>query len=183
LKSVDELIDSYENSVGHGGQWMLGVAPDRRGLLPDSDVARLRELGTALASRYGKGLLRPQMTTDANVAAALDDNPATFWTAPKDSHSALLEVRLPHRMAFDHALTMEWLVEGQQVQQYSIEAWQNNEWKTLVSSDAIGHKKIDRFPPVTADRVRLHILTSAGRARIRTFQLYSLDGSSIEASR
>jgi alpha-L-fucosidase len=183
LKSVDELIDSYENSVGHGGQWMLGLAPDRRGLLPDSDVARLHELGAALASRYGKGLLGPQMTTDANVAAALDDDPATFWSAPKDSHSSVMEVRLPHRMTFDHALTMEWLVEGQEVQQYSIEAWQNNQWKTLVSSDAIGHKKIDRFPPVTADRVRLHILTSTGPACIRTFQLYSLGGSNIGASR
>jgi alpha-L-fucosidase len=69
------------------------------------------------------------------------------------------------------------------VQQYSIEAWQNGEWKTVVSNDAIGHKKIDRFPPVTAERVRLHIITSAGRARIRSFQLYALDGFSAEASR
>ena len=45
LKTVPELVDSYENSVGHGGQWMLGLAPDRRGLLPEADVARLRELG------------------------------------------------------------------------------------------------------------------------------------------
>ena len=45
MKSVDDLMDSYENAVGHGGQWMLGVAPDDRGLLPDSDAARLRELG------------------------------------------------------------------------------------------------------------------------------------------
>ena len=45
LKSVDDLMDSYEHSVGKGGQWMLGVAPDNRGLLPDSDVARLKELG------------------------------------------------------------------------------------------------------------------------------------------
>ncbi len=183
LKSLNELIDSYENSVGHGGQWMLGVAPDRRGQLPDSDVARLYELGAAIASRYGKGLLRPQMTTDANVAAALDGDPATFWSAPEGSHAATLEVRLPHSTRFDHALTMEWLVEGQQVQQYSIEAWQNGQWETVVSSDAIGHKKIDTFPPVTSERVRLHILTSAGRARIRSFQLYALDGTSVEASR
>lgn len=183
LKSVDELIDSYENAVGHGGQWMLGVAPDRRGLLPDSDAARLHELGAAIQARYGKGLLSPGMTTDANVAAALDSDPSTFWSAPADSHSAILELRLPHNVTFDHAMTMEWLVQGQQVQQYSIDAWISGAWKTLVASSAIGHKKIDHFAPVTAQRVRLHILTSAGTARIRTFQLYSLDGSKPEASR
>ena len=182
LKSVPELIDSYENSVGHGGQWMLGVAPNNRGLLPDADVARLRELGEAIQMRYGKGLLTPSMTRDSNVAQALDDDATTFWSAPADAHSGTIEVRLPHNVTFDHALSMEWLVEGQQVQQYSIEAWQGGRWKTLVTSEAIGHKKIDRFAPVTAQRVRLHILTSSGRARIRSFQLYALDGTKVQAT-
>ena len=181
LKSVDELMDSYENAVGHGGQWMLGVAPDDRGLLPESDVARLKELGAAIEARYGKGLLRPAMTADANVAKALDEDPATFWSAPAESHAATLEVRLPKATTFDHAMTMEWLVEGQQVQQYTVEAWVGGGWKTLVSSYAIGHKKIDGFAPVTADRVRLHILSSAGVARIREFQVFSVEGA--EASR
>ena len=175
LKSVGELVDSYENAVGHGGQWMLGVAPDDRGLLPDADVARLNELGTALHARYGNSLVMAGMVTDPNVANAVDGNPSTFWSAPPGSHTATLELDLPNSITFDHALTMEWLVEGQQIQQYSIEAWQDGEWKTLVSSFAIGHKKIDRFAPVTTQRVRLHILASAGEAHIREFQLFRLD--------
>ena len=182
LKSVDDLVDSYENSVGHGGQWMLGVAPDNRGLLPDADVARLRELGAAIRTRYGKGLLTPAMTSDANVANALDDDPASFWSAPAGSHTATLEVEMPHPMTFDHALTMEWLVEGQQIQQYSVEAWQDGRWKTVVSSYAIGHKKIDSFAPVTAQRVRLRVLASAGEARIREFQLFHL-GDNVQPNR
>ena len=174
LKSVEELMDSYENSVGHGGQWMLGVAPDDRGLLPDTDVARLQELGTAIQSRYGKGLLAPSMTSDANVAKALDTDPATFWSAPEGSHEATLEVQLPRPITFDHALSMEWLAEGQQIQQYAIEAWQDGAWKPVVASYAVGHKKIDHFAPVTAQRVRFHVLSSAGTARIRSFQLYAL---------
>ena len=174
LKSVDELMDSYENSVGHGGQWMLGVAPDNRGLIPNADAARLRELGQAIQTRYGQGLLRPEMATDANEANALDSDDSTFWSAPAGSHSAVLEVNFPKPLTFDHALTKEWLVEGQQVQQYSIEAWENAAWRTLVTSEAIGHEKIDHFPTVTTGKVRLHILTSAGEARIRRFQVFSL---------
>ena len=47
----------------------------------------------------------------------------------------------------------------------------------MVSSYAIGHKKFDRFAPVTASQVRLNILAAAGDARIREFQVFSLDGA------
>jgi alpha-L-fucosidase len=177
LKSVYELVDSYEGAVGHGGQWMLGVAPDSRGLLPDVDAARLRELGAVLHKRYGKSLLDGHLHADENVAKALDGDEDTFWSAPADSHAATLEVTMPKAITFDHALTMEWLTEGQQVQKYRIEAWENGAWTTVVESEAIGHKKIDRFAPVIAQRIRLHIVTSAGPARIREFQVFSLDNS------
>ena len=175
LKTVPELLDSYEASVGHGGQWMLGVAPDNRGLLPDSDAARLRELGEAIRKRFGTSLLSATKATDANIARALDNDPDTFWSAPEGSHAAMLEVVLPKPITFNAASTMEWLVEGQQVQHYRIEAEVNGAWKTVTASDAIGHKKIDRFEPVTASRVRLNITSSAGTARIREFGLFQVE--------
>jgi alpha-L-fucosidase len=66
---------------------------------------------------------------------------------------------------------MEWLNVGQTIQRYRIEAWQKDAWVTVVSGYAIGHKKIDYFPAVSAQRVRLHILSSVGPAHIREFQL------------
>ena len=81
LKSVDELMDSYENSIGRGGQWMLGLAPDDRGLLPDGDVKRLHELGEAIHARYANNLLRSHLPTDDNTANALDGDDATFCKA------------------------------------------------------------------------------------------------------
>jgi alpha-L-fucosidase len=72
---------------------------------------------------------------------------------------------------------MEWLTEGQRVQKYRIEVWQGGQWKTVASSFAIGHKKIDHFDAVTAQHVRLNIVLSSGEARIRELQLFSLDGA------
>jgi alpha-L-fucosidase len=174
LKSLNDLIDSYENSVGRGGQWMLGVAPNDKGVLDEVDVARLRELGAALKSRYADDLLKDHLPTDDNSSRALDGDVDTFWSAPAGSHSATLEVRLPHPITFNHALTMEWLAEGQAIQQYRIEAWQDGRWKTVVADYAIGHEKIDHFPAVTAQRVRLNIVASTGEARVREFQLFSI---------
>jgi alpha-L-fucosidase len=175
LKSVDELVETYEKTVGHGGQLMLGIAPDDRGLLPDADVARLKEFGEAIRSRYSHNLAAQHVSTDANTANALDSDADTFWSAPTGSHSSILEVSFAKPITFDHALTMEWLNDGQHVQQYAIEAWQNGAWKPVVESFAIGHKNIDSFSPVTASKVRLHILSSSSEAHIREFQLFQLD--------
>ncbi len=177
LKTIPQLVDSYENSVGHGGQWMIGVAPDSRGLLPDADVARLHELGETLARRYGTDLVKDHLPTDENTARALDGDEDTFWTAPGNSGAATIEVRLPKPITFDHALTMEWLNDGQHIEKYRIEVWQNGKWTALVTDQAIGHKKIDVFPAVTAQRVRLNILSSAGTAKIREFKLFNTSGS------
>ncbi len=43
------------------------------------------------------------------------------------------------------------------------------------AAHAIGHKKIDVFPSVTASRVRLNILSSTDAAAIREFQLYNVE--------
>ena len=175
LKSLSELLTTYDETVGRGAQLMLGLAPDRRGLLPDSDVARLEEFGKALRARSEHNLAPEHSPAPTEVSAALDGNLDTFWTAPQGSHHSTLDVLFPKPISFNRALTMEWLDAGQRIQKYSIDVWTGAGWKTVVSGEAIGHKKIDNFPPVTANRVRLNILSSTDAAGIREFQLYNVE--------
>jgi len=180
LKSLDELLTTYDETVGHGAQLMLGLAPDRRGLLPENDVARLAEFGRALHARYAHNLAMEHTATTQEVAAALDGNPDTFWSAPAGSHHAALEVNFAKPITFNCALTMEWLNNGQHIQKYSIDVWTGKDWKAVASAEAIGHKKIDTFPTVAASRVRLNILSSTDAATIREFQLYKVEPTEEE---
>jgi alpha-L-fucosidase len=182
LKSVHELVKTWEDTVGRGGQLMLGIAPNRHGLLPKADVARLKALGKTIRQRYGpsKNLARHHVVSDANVAAAIDGHRDTFWSAPGGSHHAVLEVTLKHPTTIDHALTMEWLNVGQRVQKYTIQVWKNGVWVAVVGGHAIGHMKIDHFAPVTTSKVRLNILSSTGTARIREFQLFHVGQSAAD---
>ena len=172
LKTVAELLDTYDNTVGHGGQLMLGIAPDRRGLLPDADVKRLQELGSALRSRYGARLMAKERLPNPSTEAAFDGDPDTFWSAPAGSHHATLEADFSHPTTFNRSMVGEWLNDGQRVEHYRIEAWDGKAWKTLAEAHAIGHKKIDSFPAVTTTRVRLNVLASSSEARIREFQVF-----------
>ncbi len=174
LKSLDGLLEIYDHTVGRGAQLMLGVAPDSRGLLPDADVKRLEEFGAALRKRAENDLSLKHRATDAVSEAALDGDPDTFWSAPAGSNHAALEVDFDTPVVFDHALTMEWLNDGQRVEKYAIEAMdaKSGKWTRVADGQAIGHEKIDSFSAVTATRVRLNILSSTAAARIREFQLY-----------
>jgi alpha-L-fucosidase len=174
LKSVDELLTTWDETVGRGAQLMLGLAPDRRGLLPDADVARLTDFGKALRERYAHNLALEHGPASPDVAAALDGDPNTFWSAPAGSNHSTLEVSFAHPVTFNRALTMEWLNDGQRIEQYSIDVWTGGAWRTVVAGHAIGHEKIDVFPAVAASRVRLNILSSTNGAAIREFQLYSV---------
>jgi len=172
LKSVPELLSTYEQTVGRGGQLVLGIAPDRRGLLPEADVERLKEFGAALRQRYGNNLALRHTATTPEAELALDGNPDTFWSAPTGSHHAVLEVEFDRPVTFDRTLVMEWLNAGQHVQKYAIEIYKGGKWIAVAKASAIGHKKIDRFAPVSASRVRLNIVSSSAEAHIREFQIF-----------
>jgi alpha-L-fucosidase len=177
LKSVSELLTTWDQTVGRGAQLMLGLAPDRRGLLPESDVARLNEFGRALCERYAHNLALGHAPAPLDVAAALDGDPDTFWAAPAGSSHSSLEARFAKSVTFNRALTMEWLNDGQRIEKYAIEVWIGGAWKKVAGAQAIGHEKIDVFPAVTASRVRFNILSSTGGAAIREFQLYNVQDS------
>jgi alpha-L-fucosidase len=178
LKSLSKLLDTYHQSVGRGAQLVLGLAPDDRGLIPESDALRLREFGEALQRVYRNNLAAEgTFHTDAgdDPARAFDGDPDTFWSAPPNSHSAVLEVSFPKPVRFDRAVAMEWLNVGQRIQKYDIQAWDGKGWRTLHTGTSIGHKKIDVFPRTAATKVRLRILMAADSPHIREFQIF--DGS------
>jgi alpha-L-fucosidase len=173
LKSAGELLDAYHKTVGRGAQLMIGLAPDTRGLLPDTDVNRLKEFGEALHSIYApEKNLAARATNASAYRAALDSDPDTVWSALDGSRAAMIELAFPYPIRFDRALTMEWLVDGQKVQKYAIQVMDGAKWRTVYSGTTIGHKKIDIFPGISAQHVRLNILSASGTPRIREFQLF-----------
>ena len=146
LKSLDELLTTYDETVGHGAQLMLGLAPDRRGLLPDSDVARLEEFGKAMRERYAHNLALSTRRASAEVSGRARRQPGHILVGSRRlaslhprgqlrrahhfqsrSHHGVAQRRPAHPEVFDRCL--DW-----------------NEWKTVAAAQAIGHKKIDIFP-------------------------------------
>ncbi len=181
LLSLEELTDIYYKSVGRGAVLLLNVSPDRRGLLPEADVARLRELWNLVTATFKTNLAAGKTADASNVRGedlrfgpgnALDGDPKTYWATDDAVTEAVIVVDLGGPTRFDRSMIQEHIALGQRVEEYAVEAWDGGAWKEVVSGTTIGHKRLDRFPAVTTDKVRLVIKKALACPTIQAFGLY-----------
>ena len=65
-KSVSELLNEYEDSVGHNSNMMLEISPDRDGAVPPGDADAYVAFGEALRRCYrGPGAQAPAANASA----------------------------------------------------------------------------------------------------------------------
>ncbi|WP_145039071.1 alpha-L-fucosidase [Paenibacillus sp. Y412MC10] len=151
LRSLEEVLDIYYRSVGHGATLLLNISPDNRGLLPEVDVERVIEFGDEIRRRFG----HPVGQTSGEGTELL--------------------LKLEYIQPVNHVIIMEDIAHGERVREYVLEAFSHGEWKELVRGSAIGHKKIDRFDTVETDQLRVRILSSVEQPLIRNLAAYHVE--------
>jgi alpha-L-fucosidase len=151
LRSLDNLMDIYYRSVGHGCTLLLNLAPDNRGLIPEPDAERVIEFHLEINRRFA--------------------NPLAVSTGEGDS----IMITFEKETEVNHVITMEDIKHGERITQYVIEAEQKGKWMTLTEGSAIGHKKIDSFQTVATKQLRLRIVEASHRPLIRSFAVYKVE--------
>ena len=153
LKSVEQLMEMYYRSVGHGAVLLLNHTPDTSGLIPEVDVKRGAEFGAEICRRFAKSL------------------------AATEGKGKTVELDLGKPTKIDHVITMEDILQGERVRQYVIEGLTSGQWRELCRGTAIGHKKIDHLNPVKVAKVRLRCTKVAAEPNIRKLAVYNTEKS------
>jgi len=143
LRSLDDLMEVYYRSVGHGAVLLLNANPDATGAIPETDARRAAEFGAEIKRRFGKSLME---TSGAG---------------------AVLEMSLGKATTIDHVVSEELIAPGERVRHYVVEGMVGDRWEKICEGTAIGHKKIDQFDPIRVSKVRLRCIESAGEPLIR----------------
>lgn len=178
VKSLDHLTDIYYRSVGRNSVLLLNVPPNRRGLFPDPDVTRLRELRQRLDRSFGVDLARGARVvasstgTGSRPGAVPDGRPRTHWAPAEGQRTGWLELTLRAPATFDVVMLQEHIALGQYVEDYAVDAWDGADWRPVCRGTTIGHKKLDRVAPVTAARIRVSIGKSRARPHLRAVGLF-----------
>ncbi|MBB6637124.1 alpha-L-fucosidase [Cohnella thailandensis] len=167
VKSTEELIDLYERTVGGNSTFLLNLPPDLRGLIHETDAERLKELGNRLRARYRYNLAaEAQVSADESLDAdhspdkLVDGRSDTYWSAPHGSEQAAIELDLGSEKLFDRIVLGEYIREGQRIERFRLEREAGGEWLPFYEGEVVGYKKICRFDPIRARRIRIRILES-----------------------
>jgi hypothetical protein len=149
IKSLPKLMAMYYDSVGRGSVLMLNITPDTSGLVPESHLKAYEDFGREIQRRFGRAIAE---TRGVGKTVVLDFGKPT-WV--------------------DHAITMEDIRGGQRVRKYILEAEVAGKWQTVYAmGSSIGYKKIDRFAPVEATKLRLTVTQSVGTPIVKRFAAF-----------
>jgi len=86
--------------------------------------------------------------------------------------NAWLEVALGGEKTFNVIRAEEMILLGQRIAKYQVEALVDGQWKPISLGTTIGYRKLDRFPKVTASKVRLTILEARGCPALKSLAVH-----------
>ena len=156
VRSVDNLVSLYFSSVGRNSKLLLNVPPTRQGLLHDVDVERLAGMRRMLDTLFATDLAR-----NGKESHRINDRGATIE----------VDLRQPTSVGF--VALSEPIERGQVVARYLVEGHDGSNWRTLARGTTIGYSKLDRFPAVSVQRVRLTIEDALAKPNGVRIRLYS----------
>ena len=141
VKSLDELVGIYYQSVGRGGNLLINIGPDRRGLLPDKDAGRLIELGNEIKRRFS--------------------NPVQSEFSRTESGGI---IKPKERALINHLVLGEDLGGGESVSEFRIYIKAPHVYNEvcIYAGKTIGRKRIIIFPAVNASEIIIKIIKSEG---------------------
>ena len=155
IKSVEQLMGLYYYSVGRGCNLLINIGPDRRGLLPNKDRARLLEFGEEIRRRFGKPLVGlDAFTREENT-----------WTYSS-----------PEPFLVDHVVVQEDLAQGEHVRRFVIEAVLTHGGPSgtiqLWEGQNLGHKQICPFAQLQVRQIRLRVTEADGPVSLKALELH-----------
>ena len=83
-----------------------------------------------------------------------------------------LQFQLQKPVCFSIAMLQEHIESGQRIEAFALDAWTDTGWQEITRGTTVGYKRLLRFKPVEADKVRLRILESRASPTLAEFRLF-----------
>lgn len=169
VKTPDNLVDLYFQSVGRGASLLVNLPPDRRGVIHENDVASLNGFRQRLNRIFDQNLASEAQVTASNTrgdlsqfvpANVLDGDLETYWATDDDVTTPELILSFPQDVTFNVVSLGEYLPLGQRVVRFAVDVDAQGTWREWCCETAIGNQRLIRGEKRTTRRVRLRIVES-----------------------
>jgi alpha-L-fucosidase len=143
-RSLEQLMNIYLQSAGRGSVMLLNSTPDTNGVIPEEDQTRYRELGGEIERNFGHPVARVAKVAGGEVIIPLD----------KPQRVNCVDLQEAYQY-------------GHRIRRYETDARVNGIWQRVAEGTAVGRRKLDLFPDVTTDAIRVRVTAQVGEPLFR----------------
>ena len=154
VRSLANLVNIYYRSVGCNSVLLLNIPPDRRGLIHEIDVQRIKELSEYINKTFATNY----------VEKGKQD-----WAAQVGESK---EYGVKPGAMVNTFLIQEDITKGQRVEDFLVEVYSNGAWQYATEGTTIGYKRLLRFSDCQPEKVRVTIRGARATANISNVGLY-----------
>ncbi|MBO4641272.1 MAG: alpha-L-fucosidase [Bacteroidaceae bacterium] len=184
VRSVDNLMQIYYESVGRGANLILNVPPTKEGLIHPTDSATLVAFGKALKREFSHPLKHSAIKslTASNVrgddktydATRLTDGKrSTYWATDDEVREASVTMMLKSPQPLYALQLSEPIQLGQRIAKFSVEVQTSEgQWQQVATGTTIGPQHIMRLPDMKAQALRVNIESSRACPLMNELVLY-----------
>lgn len=163
VRTPENLLNLYFNSVGRGANLNLNVPPDRRGRIHEEDKKSLAGFRTLLNELYSRNFASGASADSSSslngykAKWVLDRKRTTYWAAAPGDAEPSVSLKLPQVSTFDVIRLAEPVQLGQRIRQFRVDVRENGKFVKWMEGSSIGARVMLRGKPVTTDELRVVI--------------------------
>jgi len=183
VRTPENLMKLYFESVGRGAGLLLNVPPDRRGQIHETDAAALAEFGRILRATFGNNLAKSAEASASNVRGGdaahfgpqnlLAGDRETYWATDDDAATPEATLAFKEPVTFNIVRLREFLPLGLRVDDWALDPWQDGAWKEFAKGTGIGACRLVSGPSLSTTKVRLRITKAAACPALSEFGLFA----------
>ncbi len=178
VKPLEKLIDIYMNSVGGNATFLLNIPPDRRGLFHETDVRRLRELGSFLRQAFGRNLMAeaekitaPEGEPEHGSDCMLSED-GRFYLPAGNTRTPEITVRWAGPRLIRYVTLREHLALSQRIECFDLLTEKDGQRRMIFHGKTVGNRKIVRLDNVITEKLIILIGDARGTPAIEQLGIY-----------
>ena len=154
VRSLANLVNIYYRSVGCNSVLLLNIPPDRRGLIHEADVQRIKELSDYIGKTFANNYV---------------ENGNQMWKAEAGQSK---EYNVKPGAMVNTFLIQEDIAQGQRVEDFLVEVYSNGAWQYAAEGTTVGYKRLLRFSDCQPEKIRVTLRGARATANISNVGLY-----------
>ena len=187
MRTPENLLELWFNSIGRNTGFLLNIPPNRQGLISESDAKNLLEFRKILNNSF-----RINLAKNAKIEASSsrkECEPINIISkenvyAPLDSDKTPEIVLTFDKEQEFNVISISELIElGHKVTDISFYAYVNDSWQLLFNNKVIGYKLCRHFDTVKTNKVKIKVNESLDTPVLHSFGIYKFDESLFESDK